>query len=81
MQIHMHRQKLHRSIDSYSLSPGCTPVLASSQMAPWIWLGLTSGPLEQGGPNEMVGRLLLPLGQKFKEGQCGCANWHTRLVA
>lgn len=27
----MHRLKLCLSADSYSLSPGCTPILASSQ--------------------------------------------------
>lgn len=35
MQTYTHRQKLCLGVDSYSLSPGCTPVLASCQIVPF----------------------------------------------
>lgn len=35
MQTYTHRQNLCLGVDSYSLSPGCTPVLASCQIVPF----------------------------------------------
>lgn len=63
MQIHTHGQKLCLSIDTYCLSPGCTPVLASPPDGyDWVWN------LEQEGPSEIARHLLLLVGYHFKEG-------------
>lgn len=66
----MHGQKLCLSIDTYCLSPGCTPILASSPDGfDWVWN------LEQEGPSEIARHLLL-VGYQFKEG--GLWPYHSQ---
>jgi len=51
------------SIDTYCLSPGCTPILASPPDGyDWVWN------LNQEGPSEIASHLLLLVGYHFKEG-------------